>query len=70
MRVFPLDSRMSSVHFDLAYREGVLHLRNLNSSNGTLVNGNRVTETVVSDGDTIQAGQTTFVVHIEGIGPA
>ncbi len=63
---FPLDGRMSSLHFALENDRGVCRLRDLNSSNGTLVNANRVMETVLANGDRIQAGQTTFVLHIEG----
>ncbi len=67
--VFPLDSQMSSIHFALAREPGLCRLRDLKSTNGTLVNGNRVTETVLADGDTIRAGQTTFVIHIEESNP-
>ena len=64
----PLDGEMSSLHFAVEYDRGVCRLRDLNSTNGTFVNGNRVTETVLADGDKIRAGQTTLVLHIEGGG--
>jgi len=67
--VFPLDSQMSSLHFTLSHEAGLCCLRDLKSTNGTLVNGNRVTETVLADGDTVRAGQTTFVIHIEESNP-
>jgi pSer/pThr/pTyr-binding forkhead associated (FHA) protein len=38
-------------------------LRDENSANGTLVNGQRVSEQVLRDGDEIQVGQTTLVYH-------
>jgi hypothetical protein len=37
----------------------------LGSSNGTFLNGDRVTESEVQGGDSIAAGATTFTVHIE-----
>ena len=67
---FPLDREMSSLHFALENERDVCRLRDLNSTNGTLVNGNRVTETVLADGDKIQAGQTTLVLHMEGGSPS
>jgi pSer/pThr/pTyr-binding forkhead associated (FHA) protein len=66
--VFPGDGQMSSRHFSVAYQGGACRLRDLNSTNGTLVNGNRLTEAVLADGDRIQAGQTVFVLRIEGGG--
>lgn len=65
---FPLDGEMSSLHVAVEHERGVCRLRDLNSTNGTFVNGNRVTETVLADGDKIRAGQTTLVLHIEGGG--
>jgi pSer/pThr/pTyr-binding forkhead associated (FHA) protein len=63
---FAADGKMSSRHFVLEYERGVCRLRDLNSTNGTLVNGNRVAETVLADADKIHAGQTVFLLHIEG----
>jgi len=39
--------------------------RDLGSSNGTLLNGSRVTEYVLRDGDKLMLGETTFVFRIE-----
>jgi hypothetical protein len=64
--VFPGDQQMSSRHFAVEFQLGSCRLRDLNSTNGTLVNGNRVTETVLADGDKIQAGATVFVLRVEG----
>jgi diguanylate cyclase (GGDEF)-like protein len=36
------------------------HIRDLNSMNGTLVNNERVTETVLHDGDKVQTGEIVF----------
>jgi hypothetical protein len=62
----PEDGHLSAVHFVVECSQRECRIRDLKSTNGTLVSGNRVTETVLADGDTIQAGQTTFVVRIEG----
>lgn len=66
--VFPGDQQMSSRHFAVEFQSGICRLRDLNSTNGTLVNGNRVTETVLADGDKIQAARTVFALRIEGGG--
>src|SRR5262249_50689744 len=41
-------------------------LRDLHSRFGTFLNGTRVNEAVLHDGDKIAAGKTLFVVHIGG----
>lgn len=62
---FPHDPHMSSVHFVLECDEKSCRVRDYNSSNGTLVNGQKVSAAVLSNGDQISAGQTTFVVQVE-----
>lgn len=57
------DSRVSRRHARLASRDGVLVLTDLGSTNGTLVNGRRVSEMVLGEGDTIQIGETRVVVE-------
>jgi Protein of unknown function (DUF3662)/FHA domain len=56
------DSRVSRRHARLAPRDGVLVLTDLGSTNGTLVNGNRITEVVLGAGDRIQIGECSLVV--------
>lgn len=65
----PGDRRMSSRHFELRCDRGVCVIRDLNSSNGTLVNGQRVAESPLHEGDTVVAGETRFAVHLEGVEP-
>jgi len=60
--VFSHDTHMSGVHFVVECDEKGCVLRDLNSSNGTLVNGARVITTLLSSGDTVVAGETTFFV--------
>lgn len=62
----PHDSLMSGTHFALESDFAGCYLSDLNSSNGTLVNGQRVrSRTQLHGGDEIVAGQTRFAVHIE-----
>jgi pSer/pThr/pTyr-binding forkhead associated (FHA) protein len=41
----------------------VLVLTDLGSTNGTRVNGNRVTEVVLGAGDRVQIGETSLVIE-------
>src|SRR5688572_29533358 len=59
---FPDDKGMSGFHFVFACERDGCRLRDLNSSNGTFVNGARVKETLLQEGDEIVAGSTTFAV--------
>lgn len=59
-----LADRLSSRHHCvLAEREGLLIVRDLGSTHGTLVNGSRVhEEELLRPGDTFSVGMTTFQV--------
>jgi len=59
------DAHMSSLHFSLGWQGADCRLTDLNSRNGVLVNGQTVTAVVLRDGDSIVAGDTTFVIHID-----
>ncbi|RIK76834.1 MAG: hypothetical protein DCC68_18600 [Planctomycetota bacterium] len=63
---FPHDAKMSQVHFSLESDGKLCRIRDLDSSNGTLVNGEPIAEHVLADSDRITAGETTFLVRIEG----
>ena len=65
------DNRVSRRHARLAARDGVLVLTDLGSTNGTRVNGHRVTEVVLGAGDRVQIGETSLVVgsaELEAVG--
>ena len=64
------DSRVSRRHARLAGRDGVLVLTDLGSTNGTMVNGHRVTEVVLGAGDRIELGETSLVVRVVPTEPA
>ena len=62
---FPLpskDLRVSRFHFLIEVNPPLCRLVDMNSHNGTYVNGNRVQSANLSAGDTIRAGHTTFRV--------
>lgn len=44
-----------------------LRVEDLGSSNGTFINGERVQESAVQPGDTVQVGPVQFVVQIDGV---
>jgi pSer/pThr/pTyr-binding forkhead associated (FHA) protein len=56
------DIWVSRRHCELAESDGKVIIRDLNSRHGTLRNGQRVAEAVLSVGDEITVGLTTFVV--------
>jgi hypothetical protein len=59
------DRRVSRRHAEIRLRLGRYTLYDLQSTNGTTVNGRRVAEVVLSDGDTVQIGGTEFVLRQE-----
>lgn len=56
------DSRVSRKHARLAARDGVLVLTDLGSTNGTRVNGHRVTQVALGAGDRIELGESSLIV--------
>jgi pSer/pThr/pTyr-binding forkhead associated (FHA) protein len=66
--VFPDDLRMSSHHFAVDYRHDGCRVRDLGSSNGTLVNGQPISDAAIFDGDLIEAGITKFRVRGAALG--
>ena len=66
----PTDFKMSGLHFAVVCQSDGCQLRDLASTNGTLLHGERVAEAVLHDGDRIQAGDTTFSVTVEVPGSA
>ena len=57
---------MSGVHFGLACTVDACEIRDLNSRNGTLLNGQKITHAVLRQGDSIVAGETVFLLQIQG----
>jgi pSer/pThr/pTyr-binding forkhead associated (FHA) protein len=59
------DERMSRQHFAVAPRGDNYIVRDLNSTNGTYVNNERVTEMELKPNDKIRGGQTVLVFELE-----
>ncbi|MGH9431416.1 MAG: FHA domain-containing protein, partial [Terriglobia bacterium] len=59
------DTFLSGVHFALECGGASCRLVDRQSANGTFVNGKRVTEVEVQDGDEVAAGSTKFRVRVE-----
>ena len=60
----PHDTFMSGVHFAVEYGPKGCILTDQKSSNGTFVNGARVSQMPLNGGDEVRSGQTVFVVRI------
>lgn len=63
--VVATDLLMSRVHFEVSVEGEECRIADRGSSNGTLLNKERIREARLKDGDRIQAGQTLFVVRLE-----
>jgi hypothetical protein len=66
----PGDGYMSGRHFAVENTGDILFVHDLGSSNGTFVNGNRVERAPAAAQDTIAAGSSKFLLHIEEEDPA
>ena len=66
------DSEASRTHAEIDFVDGDYVLRDLGSSNGTFVNGNRVTEHTLRIGDRVQIGKRLmlFRISFRPFGPA
>src|SRR6516164_10179 len=60
------DSYLSGQHFAIECDGAECRVRDLGSSNGTFVNGGRVTSDLpLHEGDSLMAGGSTFTIHID-----
>jgi len=60
----PHDTFMSGLHFEVEYGPRGCVLTDRKSANGTFVNGTRVSQVPLNNGDEVRGGQTVFVVRI------
>jgi pSer/pThr/pTyr-binding forkhead associated (FHA) protein len=58
---------VSRKHCRVVRSGDTISIEDLGSSNGTFVNGQRITETVLAPGDTVQVGPVVFCVQIDGV---
>src|SRR6266849_2182291 len=61
---FPSDPHMSARHFAVECDGAQSSVRDLGSRNGTFVNGAKVTEVTLKDGDRIDAGRSSFLIRL------
>jgi len=57
------DPTISRQHAQVTARDGGLHVKDLGSSNGTFLNGSRVTECVAAPNDVVTFGKVAFYVR-------
>jgi len=55
------DESISSHHAELVHENGVYHLHDLGSTNGTFVNGEQVTDAILKEGDQVRFGKVDSV---------
>ncbi len=58
------DIKVSSSHMAIDYRFGQFELADLGSSNGTYLNGKRITEELVKPGEEVRIGDSAFRITI------
>lgn len=59
-----LDPTVSRYHAVILYTQGVWYVQDLNSVNGTWVNGRRIQMSPLRDGDTLQFGAKRFIFRL------
>jgi hypothetical protein len=60
------DAKVSSSHARVEYSDGAIVLVDLDSRNGSYVNGHRVSRATLEPGDEIQVGTTRIVLRVDG----
>jgi Domain of unknown function (DUF4123)/FHA domain len=61
----PEDPLLASIHLAVEWRDGVYRVVDLGSPNGTFLNGIRIQEARLREGDRIEAGQSAFQVTFQ-----
>ena len=62
---FPEDNFISGMHCAIQSLNETVQLKDLNSTNGTYLNGERISEARVNPGDRFKAGSIVFELHVE-----
>jgi len=64
---FPIvEASVSSHHCEVLLRGNEVVIRDLNSTNGTFINGEKITESVLKPGQTLRLGQVELRLEAEG----
>jgi pSer/pThr/pTyr-binding forkhead associated (FHA) protein len=61
------DGSISSHHCEILLRGSDVVVKDLNSTNGTFINGEQVTETVLKPGQTLRLGQVELRLETDGV---
>ncbi len=56
------DDSVSKKHCEFSYSDGQYYVRDLDSANGTFVNGDKVDKRRLRSGDKIRIGRSTYLV--------
>ena len=64
------DASVSSHHCEVHLRGSEVFIRDLNSTNGSYINGEKVTEQVLKPGQTLRLGQVELKLEVEGMAAA
>lgn len=68
---FPIaDPSVSSHHCEVQLRGSDIVIRDLNSTNGSFINGNKIEESVLKPGQILRLGQVELKLEVEGATPA
>jgi len=60
------DPSVSSHHCEILLRSGEILIRDLNSTNGSYINGAQITESILKAGQTLRLGQVELKLEAEG----
>ncbi|HEU5122971.1 MAG TPA: FHA domain-containing protein [Verrucomicrobiae bacterium] len=61
------DGSISSHHCEILLRGSDVVVKDLNSTNGTFINGEQITETVLKPGQTLRLGQVEMRLETDGV---
>ncbi|MBC8095171.1 MAG: FHA domain-containing protein [Akkermansiaceae bacterium] len=61
------EASVSSHHCEILLRGTDVVIKDLNSTNGTFINGEKVSETVLKPGQTLRLGQVELRLEVEGV---
>ena len=64
------DPSVSSHHCEVHLRGSDVFIRDLNSTNGSFINNQKITEQVLKPGQTLRLGQVELKLEVEGVAPA
>jgi len=68
---FPItEPSVSSHHCEILLRGSDVVVKDLNSTNGTFINGNKISESVLKPGETLKLGQIELRLETEGMAGA